>query len=50
MFYALNEFKLFLGESVDLTIFPPVCLPQKGQDFEGTATVYGIKHNFFLGL
>ena len=26
---------------MDLTMFPPACLPKKGQHFTGSASVYG---------
>ena len=29
------------GSNVDHTIFPPVCLPSKDEEFVGTASVYG---------
>ena len=31
----------FEGGDVDLTMFPPACLPKKGQHFTGSASVYG---------
>ena len=45
LFHTLFLFS-FLGERLDLFLYPPVCLPYLGQDFEGQdASVYGEKHN-----
>ena len=33
----------FQGGNVDHTMFPPVCLPNKMDEFVGTASVYGEK-------
>ena len=36
---------------MDLTIFPPLCLPKKNQAFTGNASVYGtIVVKFFIFL
>ena len=40
--------QLFEGEDVDLSIFPPACLPEKGQDFVGKASVYGTVIQYIL--
>ena len=43
--HYFNSANFFSGESADLTLYPPVCLPEKDQDFVGHAWVYGRPSN-----